>query len=345
VILDMEAVVGVHQPATVSLLTGPVEVRPDVPARVVAIGKFDGIHRAHQRILQVAVHGARQADARPAIFTFTPHPRYALTGDAAYARLLTPLTERARAAGLYGIEEAFAAVFDEAFRNQTAEAFVQHYLRPLGVCAAVVGYDFRLGRKGACGPDEFRDIAHRFGIRVEIVEHVDYGGEPVSSSRIRTHLAQGEAAAAALLLGRPYRLAGRVVHGDGRGREIGFRTANVALQEAFVLPQEGVYAADCVIADGRVQRAAVNIGRRPTIRSTTEVSIEAHLLDFDEDLYGQRIALDMLQWLRPEQRFASLPDLAAQLQRDAHAARLATLAPGGGLHPVEQACILREIIR
>lgn len=301
-------------------LNAPPTSRTSGVPRTFAIGKFDGIHLAHQDILRRAVRHAQRSAGRACMFTFTPHPRWALSGDEAYRQLLTPLSERARVAVRHGVDEVFVVEFDVDFREQSAAEFVEHYLVPLRAEHVVVGFDFRLGRRGAYGVGDLQTIAAAFGITVEVVEPITWNGNAVSSSLIREHLASGEPERAWVLLGRPYRLAGRVVHGRKRGRDIGFPTVNLELNEPFVIPRTGVYVGEATVS-GFARRAAVNIGYRPTTDQDGLLAIEAHLLDFDDDVYGREISLDLFTYVRPERKFDSLSDLTVQLQSDVKRAR------------------------
>lgn len=297
-------------------LTMPPDERSSV-RRVMAIGKFDGLHVAHQAVLKQAVARAAQGLGEACLFAFSPHPRYALTADEAYLRWLTPPVQRALLASQFGIFQSYIAAFHQAFQAQDARAFVDDYLIPLGVRHIVVGYDFRFGKGGFYTTRDLSAIADGRGISCDVVEHIDVGGSPVSSSRIRAALAHGDIADATLLLGRPYLWRARVVHGDQRGRTIGFPTANLQLVEPFVIPLQGVYAVDCVLADGTTHRGMLNIGVRPTVTSSGEVTSEVHLLDFSKDLYDQEMELHFVARLREERRFASLAELTQQLAVDA----------------------------
>lgn len=305
--------------ARLLFLAAPPQYDP-AGRRTFAIGKFDGLHRGHERVVKLALKRSRESGSTACLFAFTPHPRVALIGDGEYARWLTPAGERAVVAGEFGIGETYVALFDAAFRRQTAERFVCDYLLPLGACHLIVGYDFRFGQGGAYGTEDLGAIAEREGIGLDVAGPVDVGGTPVSSSRIRAHLRKGELAAATALLGRPYRLRGRVVHGDARGRALGFPTANLALVEPFVIPATGVYAVRARV-DGRELSGAMNIGSRPTVSGEGRLSIEVHLLDFAGDLYDRELAVDLVSYLRPEIRFPSRDDLTRQLALDVMAAR------------------------
>jgi len=290
--------------------------------RVLAIGKFDGLHKAHQAVIAQALVRQNEGLGQVALFTFSPHPRYVLQGDPAYRRWLTPPTERGRIAMEYGVYESFVTTFDAAFQAQTAEEFVEHYLLPLGVKHIVVGYDFRFGRSGAYSTHDLARIASAHAVGCDVVEPVALDGMPVSSSRIRGHLAEGHPERAAALLGRPFEVRGTVIAGDQRGRTIGYPTANLRLTEPFVIPKEGVYAVRCWL-DGKTSTAGMmNIGRRPTVEQNGELSLEVHLFDFSADLYGRELVVGVIGRTRDERRFSSLEELQTQLGQDAAQSRI-----------------------
>lgn len=298
--------------------------RPPAPeygvSRAIAIGKFDGLHVAHQEILKKVVDISRERELTPCMFTFTPHPRYVLQGDEQYARLLTPPGERARIAQTLGVKETFVAHFDARFRSQPADAFFEDYLLALGVSHLVVGYDFRLGKNGANGVADLGRIADRHGVTVDIIQPIDQDGLLVSSTLTRIALAEGRPADAAHLLGRAYRIRGEVIHGAGRGRTIGFPTANLALSEPFVVPKIGVYAVYAEI-DQKRYRGVMNIGVRPTVSSEGELSFEVHLIDESVDLYDKTMDVLFVHYLREEQRFPTFDALKDQLREDVRSAR------------------------
>ncbi|KYP82189.1 bifunctional riboflavin kinase/FAD synthetase [Ferroacidibacillus organovorans] len=298
--------------------------RPPAPeigvSRAIAIGKFDGLHVAHQTILKNVVLVARERGLTPCMFTFTPHPRYVLQGDEEYANLLTPPGERARIAATLGMRETFVAHFDARFRSQTADAFFDDYLLALGVSHLVVGYDFRMGKNGANGVSDLKQIADKYGVTVEIVAPIDQDGLRVSSTLTRNALAQGRPEDAAHLLGRAYRIRGEVIHGAKRGRTIGFPTANLTLCEPFVVPKIGVYAVYAEV-DQKRYRGVMNLGVRPTVSSQGELSFEVHILDEALDLYGKTMDVLFVHYLREERRFNALDALKEQLHEDVRCAR------------------------
>jgi len=274
----------------------------DPKPRAVALGTFDGVHRGHRRVLEAALAAGRT----PTVVTFDPHPRVALGYG---VELLLPLERRLELLAAAGIEETLVVDFDLELAQLPPEAFAERVLRPLGTEVVVAGSNFRFGR-GRTGD---LGLLERLGYDVRPVPLVD----GVSSTRIRDLLRAGEVDRAAKLLGRPSELAGTVVAGDARGGTLGFPTANLRPEPGVLVPGYGIYAG---AADGR--RAAISIGTNPHYGGG-ERRIEAFLLDFAGDLYGERLTLELWQRLRDEQAFGSEAELIAQIDRDVEATRRA----------------------
>lgn len=297
-----------------SLLDRPVRNRP----RAVAIGNFDGVHLGHARLLETCVDAARDRDLSPAALSFDPHPAAVVSPHGAPPRIQT-LASRRRRLREIGIEELLHLRFDAAVARLSPAEFVDQALVE-GVRAAcvVVGHGFRFGAGRAGDVETLRRLGQG---RFETIEAptLEDGGERVSSSRIRAALSRGDLQEARRFLGRPYEIEGVVVHGDHRGRGLGFPTANIDLDGVSALPR-GVYVADGFIgAETTPRRAAVNLGVRPTFEGA-EPRLEAHLAGFDGDLYGHTLRLIFLARLRDERRFDSLESLKAQLNEDVRCA-------------------------
>ncbi len=281
-----------------------VEPRP----RRVAVGTFDGVHRGHREVI-------RGADT---VLTFQPHPTAVIQPEAA-PRLLTDPDRKAQLIASLGVEELVVIPFDAEFAARSAQAFVDDVLvAALGATHVAVGENFRFGHK-ARGDSELLRADDRFQTRV--VELLEIDGEVVSSSHIRGLVLGGAVGYAERLLGDPFTLAGEVVHGDERGRELGYPTANLVPDAAFVTPGHGVYAARATTSTGQTLPAAVSIGVRPTFVTGRGELIEAYLLDFDGDLYGSRLEIAFLKRLRGEKRFDSVAALVDQMALDVDAAR------------------------
>ena len=272
-------------------------------ARAVAVGTFDGVHLGHRDVIEGA----------DTVLTFEPHP-VAVIAPARMPQLLTPLDRKAEIIASLGVQELIVIAFDAQFAARSAERFIDEVLvGTLSAASVSIGENFRFGA-GARGDAAMLSADGRFAARVVALCEVD--GEIVSSSRIRSLIAAGEVARAATLLGEPHELRATVVAGDRRGRELGFPTANMIPPAGIACPGHGVYAC---LANGTA--AAVNIGVRPTFGSGRAELIEAHLIDFDGDLYGSELRLRFLERLRGERRFATAEALIEEMHSDVARAR------------------------
>ncbi len=277
---------------------GEVERKP----RAVAVGSFDGVHRGHRAVLAAV----RETGLAPTVITFDPHPRIALGNK---VELLTTLARRLELIGEEGIETALVAAFDAELQTLAPEDFAERYLRAIGVEVVVAGEDFRFGvrRSGDLA------LLEKLGFRVVVPDEV----VGVSSTAIRVALAEGDVVEAARMLGRPHELDGVVVAGDQRGGTLGYPTANLLLEPDLAVPRFGIYAGSAL-----GHRAAVSIGTNPHYGGT-ERRIEPYLLDFEGDLYGQRLVVELWERLRDEAVFDSEDELVAQIARDVEATRSA----------------------
>jgi riboflavin kinase/FMN adenylyltransferase len=290
---------------------------------VLAIGNFDGVHLGHQTVIAEARARARAAGTGFAVLTFEPHPRSVFQPGTAPFRL-TPLRDKARGLAELGVERLIAHRFDIAFAQKSAEDFVREILvEGLGVRHVVVGYDFVFGNRRRGTPAVLRVLGESAGFGVSVVDPVTSAtGAVYASTAIREHLSAGRPREAAALLGRPWEIGGRVMVGDRLGRTIGFPTANVALGN-YLRPAAGVYAVRVGLDEGGTTRwhaGAANLGWRPTVGGR-DLRLEAHILDFAGDLYGRRIRVAFIDYLRGERRFAGLDELKAQIAADCEAAR------------------------
>src|SRR2546422_2014588 len=302
------------------IVRGLESYRPEAVAGVVALGAFDGIHLGHRAILGTAVALARAGKLRPLACTFDRHPMEVLQPDKAPLPITT-LEERLELISETGIETTVLIPFTRAIAAIEPEAFVKDVLvGTLGAHEIVVGFNHRFGRGARGDARLLESIADALGFRAHIVPAFMVDGVAVSSSEIRGALQRGDLPGAARLLGRPYSIRGEVVRGAGRGRTLGFPTANVKTERPLGLPV-GVYVCQVAIGTTRYQ-AVVNVGVRPTF-GETELAIEAHLLDFVGDIYNERVVLTFLQRLREERKFPSVDALREQIALDVAAARQA----------------------
>ena len=281
---------------------------PHLAGGIVALGNFDGFHLGHQAVVGLAL-----------VATFDPHPRAFFRPDAAPFRLTT-LGQRLRLFEAAGADAAVVFGFDDALAALTPEAFVSERLvRDLAIAGVVTGEDFAFGRAKGGDVGMLAELGRIGGFRAEAVPPVSLDGAPVSSTRIRALLREGRPAEAAQLLTRPFAIEGEVVHGDKVGRTIGYPTANLELRD-YMRPAYGIYAVRGRLADGRVLDGAANLGVRPQFEPPKEL-LEPFFFDFDGDLYGRRIAVELVEFLRPEARFDGLDALVRQMDADCERAR------------------------
>ena len=285
----------------------------------VTIGSFDGVHLGHRRLLSEFVAEAREAGAPAVVITFYPHPAEVLGKVREPFYLSTPEEKAALMADL-GVDVVVTHPFNRDVARLSAEEFMERVRRHLGLRRLWVGYDFALGRNREGNIPTLRQIGERMGYTLVVFPPYEVDGEIVSSSRIRRALADGDVEKAARLLGRFYSVPGEVVRGDGRGRGLGFPTANLAVWEKRMVPASGVYAAFARVGD-KVYPAVVNIGVRPTFEERAAPRVEAHLLGYSGNLYGEKLTLEFVKRLRAERKFPSAEALRAQIEHDVAQAR------------------------
>ena len=294
---------------------------------VIATGFFDGVHPGHRLVIETLVSLARERGEESVVVTFWPHPRAVLQSGADTLRYLTPMAQKTAMLRSMGVDSVETIPFTRSFASLSAREYIRMLCRDYACSALVLGYDTRFGREQA-GPSEIAELAREMGLEAEIAPPVCIDGAPVSSSRIRAALEQGEVAYAARLLGRPYSLHGVVVAGNKLGRTIGFPTANMKLYEPLMaIPKTGVYATSVILNEAQRSeestafRGMTNIGIRPTVSDRDALTIETHILDFDEMIYGLDITVEFLDRIRDERKFASLEQLRRQLEADRDVSR------------------------
>ena len=306
------------------LIRGLHNLRPADRGCVATIGNFDGVHLGHHAVFRRLLARGRELGLPATVITFEPQPMEFFAPDAAPARL-TRLREKLGALRESGIERVMLLEFGPRLASMSAPEFVRRLLiEGLGVRFLLVGDDFRFGRARSGDFALLRDMGRSAdsvgaGFAVEDLHTITHGAERISSTRVREALARGDLAQARHLLGRPYCLEGRVVHGDKRGRAIGFPTANIALHRR-VSPVRGVFAVRVKGLGSDPWPGVANIGTRPTVDGTS-ARLEVHLFDFDQSIYGRHLEVELMLRLRDEQRFESFEALRAQIQRDAETAR------------------------
>jgi len=291
---------------------------------VVTIGFFDGVHRGHRQIIGRAVERARERGERALVLTFDPHPGEVLR-PGSHPALLTTLPFKTELLAAIGVDALCVEPFTPALSKVSATDFVREVLvERLRASVVVVGENFSYGHRAAGRLPSLREEGDRAGFEVEGVSLVRFDDQVMSSTGIRRRVAEGDVDAAAAALGRPHRVEGVVVHGDARGRTIGFPTANVDVTPWAAVPADGVYAGFACWGDRR-QPAAISIGTNPTFAGR-ERRVEAFLLDFDGDLYGEYMAYEFIHRLRPTLRFETIDELVNQMAVDVQATRELTAA-------------------
>lgn len=280
-----------------------------------SIGSFDGVHIGHRKIIEKIIAGAHDEGAPAVVLTFYPHPDVVLHGPRQSFYLTDP-EEKAELLGELGIDAVITHPFNHKIADIEAKDFVRAVFEHVSFTQLLVGYDFALGHNRMGDRSQLWQIGQVMGFGVQVVAAELADSEVVSSTRIRTLLEAGEVKHAARLLARPHRVSGLVVKGEGRGRKMGIPTINLAISKERVVAGAGVYVCRAIL-DEQVINAVVNVGVRPTFEvGPVAPRVEAHLLDFDGDIYGKEVRLDFLKRLRPEKKFASVDDLVKQIHHD-----------------------------
>lgn len=298
------------------LVRGLHNVHPAPAGCVATIGNFDGVHRAHQKILERLCARGRELGLPSCVIIFEPQPlEYFRPADAPVR--LTRLRDKLELFAAAGVDQVLCVAFNRRFQQLSAEGFVRRVLvRALNVKHLQVGDDFRFGCDRSGDFEFLRQAGAQYGFTVEPTQTVMLNRERVSSTKVREKLDEGDFVAVEQLLGRPYSISGRVLHGQKLGRNLGAPTANIQLKRRHA-PLHGVYVVTVQLADGRHLPGVANIGMRPTVEEQSEIAhLEVHLLDFDENLYGQRMAVVFHRKLRDEEKFGSLEALQAAIARD-----------------------------
>ncbi len=309
-----------------NIIYGIGKIKKEFKNAVLAIGVFDGVHRGHQALIKAAVRRAKEISGQPLVLTFAPHPLHILR-PAIDLPYIVSVPYRIKLIERLGVAACIVVRFTKQFSRLSPEKFIKRYIvRAIHPKEIFVGDDFRFGQD-RCGTLEyFRKAGQQYGFSVRALNAVKVGSKKIGSSIIRQMIKDGQLAKACRLLGRPVSVMGRVVRGDGRGRRLGFPTANLAITGG-VVPTLGVYAVRVKIGR-RAWDGMANIGRRPSFKKNDPISIETHLFDFHGNLYGQEIILEFVHKIREEVVFLSETQFIAQLYKDRLQAQ-EVLGPGG----------------
>ncbi len=287
---------------------------------VITIGNFDGVHLGHQTLFAKVKDRARSVGGQSVVITFDPHPIKLMCPDK-HLPLLTTTAQKVKLLSALEVDVIIVHPFSAEFGAMPARDFVWTYLvQRLAAREVVIGHDYRFGKNREGNIAVMQALGAEFGFPVHVVDAIEIDDTVVSSTLIRNLIKDGQVLAAQKYLGRPYEVTGEVIHGHGRGaRLLGFPTANISLDNGLMVPASGIYAVRAELR-GKIYPGVANIGTCPTFNNQ-ELSLEVYLLDFDRDIYGERLAIQFIQRLRDEQRFADVPALVSQIKRDVAAAR------------------------
>ena len=289
--------------------------KPGAEPIYLALGNFDGLHKGHQKLINEAVAAARNDNGIAAAFVFEPHPIKVLFPERA-PKLLVTAQHKAELMEKLGLNLLIYNSFTLAISKCTPEEFVQNILiNKLNITQAFAGFNYTFGHRGTGTPELLQELGKKHGFGVKIIPPVEVNGQVVSSSLIRKALDAGDIKQSRAMLGYDPMLEGQVIEGEQKGRTIGFPTANLGVSSELNVPGKGVYAARAQIGDGIFQ-AVVNIGSKPTFHEEYPISIEAHLIDFHDDIYGEKMRLFFIDKIRDERRFNNVEELVGQITRD-----------------------------
>ncbi|HHV64412.1 MAG TPA: bifunctional riboflavin kinase/FAD synthetase [Peptococcaceae bacterium] len=281
---------------------------------VIALGNFDGVHLGHQKLLKFGLDQAKKLNVGLSVLLFNPHPLKIIHPERKL-HLLTGTKERLRIFEELGINKVYFLTFTPELANTSPRDFVREVLLKLGVLHVVVGFNYSFGYKGQGTPNDLEVFGKEYGFGVTIVQAQKLEDKVISSTEIRKYLINGEIDLAKKMMGRSPTLSGIVVHGDGRGRKLGFPTANLKVEDDLLIPKNGVYAVSSVI-DGKKYGGMMNIGVRPTFLADSEKTIEIYFFGWQDNLYGRELTVSLEARLRPERKFGSQEEIIAQLKKD-----------------------------
>lgn len=296
-----------------------MQIRTSLPAEsekacVLALGNFDGVHLGHRRLLEHGLEQAERLGVGCNVLIFEPHPLKTLFPERGL-KLITTVEERLRRFEKIGIETVYLLPFTQEMADTSPEQFVEKVLRPIGVVHVVVGFNYSFGARGLGDPTLLQELGGQYGFGVSVLQAQTVDSRVISSSSIRKALLQGDIVSAKTMLGRSPCLCGRVVHGEERGRQLGYPTANICPDDDLLIPKRGVYAVWAVL-EGRRVYGMMNIGMKPTFHEMYVTTIEVHFFDYEGDLYDQDVIVHLKGRLRDERKFKGMTELMTQLKKD-----------------------------
>jgi riboflavin kinase/FMN adenylyltransferase len=283
---------------------------------VITLGTFDGLHIGHQQIVDTVVQKASQSAGRSFLITFDPHPRKVIPGRND-VKILSTLDEKVVVLEQLGMENLFVINFTTEFSKQSPEDFVQKYLvQGIGLREVVIGYDHHFGKSRDGNFELLQKLGSKFDFSVTLIPEYSVEGVTVSSTKIRNALLAGDVSKAGKMLGRNYSFKGTIVHGDGRGRQLGFPTANLEVDnEDKLIPAKGIYAAECVVENEK-HFGLLSLGSRPTFHEDGKIIPEFYIFDFDKDIYEEVMQVNMIEKIRDEEKFNSVDELISRMKKD-----------------------------
>jgi len=283
---------------------------------VITLGTFDGLHIGHQQIVDTVVQKASQSAGRSFLITFDPHPRKVIPGRND-VKILSTLDEKVVVLEQLGMENLFVINFTTEFSKQSPEDFVQKYLvQGIGLREVVIGYDHHFGKSRDGNFELLQKLGSKFDFSVTLIPEYSVDGVTVSSTKIRNALLAGDVSKAGKMLGRNYSFKGTIVHGDGRGRQLGFPTANLEVDnEDKLIPAKGIYAAECVVENEK-HFGLLSLGSRPTFHEDGKIIPEFYIFDFNKDIYEEVMQVNMIEKIRDEEKFNSVDELISRMKKD-----------------------------
>lgn len=297
-------------------LTYPITMnQAEIPKTVAAIGFFDGIHKGHQKVIHSAVKKAKSLQMESAVITFHPHPSVVLRQDAERVKYITPIAEKEKILKELDVDRLYMITFNHVLSKLAPKEFIDHFIIGLNIKHLIAGFDYTYGHKGKGNMKNITEYAEdKFSVTV--IDKVNADDIKISSTRIRSLLEDGNISKVNELLGRKFIVSGLVVDGDKRGRTIGYPTANIDVNKDALLPRLGVYAV-IIKVNRQLYQGMANIGVRPTfIKDDVKPTLEVNIFDFDEEIYGKSVEVELHQFIRPEMRFSGIDSLVSQIQSD-----------------------------
>lgn len=288
--------------------------------RAIALGFFDGVHRGHQALLECTREYGIENQLVPTVLSFDTHPDKTVKGEAV-PLINTPYDREGLIKRVMGIDDVIFLHFDQAMMKMEWDFYVKWLARDFNAKYLVAGYDFRFGYRGMGDSEKLLKKCRELGIGCKIIEKVTFGGQKISSTHIRELLETGDIMLANKYLGHPHTLTDIVRYGYRFGRTLGLPTVNMVVPNGIITPKRGVYSAKAYLENGQSHMAVTNIGVRPTVSGSSDVTVESHLLDFSGNLYGQKIRLELYGYIRPETKFSSPVELKNQIHEDMRATR------------------------